>query len=717
MDALTLIILLAGTGISIFNMVMIVFTNYKFRERMAEGGQKIIVLADFSAGLCIISVMLCIINIILLVFGKNDAAILFSTMGAFIASLNVMFIMRFRGIQNQKIGEALKQNEQLLAERNKIMANVSHEIRTPMNTIIGTNEVLLSDESMPAVFKEKLGNISEAGTALLHVVNNLIDFTKIESKRLDILESNYNVKDLITSIVDSARNAIHEKNLDFKVNIDRNIPSVLHGDDVRIMQVVSNILDNACKFTNMGIISLEVSARKQSDDMILLCFEIKDTGIGIPEHERKTVFNASMVNNSRDDHRQKGAGLGLLISKNIIDGMHGAISFETELGSGTQFNVSIPQQIIDASPIGELDGMKNSGRHYMFTAPGAKVLVVDDNIVNLFVAKEILEKYDIDVTTASSGQECLDILGGEIFDIIFMDYVMPGMDGHETLIKIRELGTDYFSRVPVVALTAQALNGAEKVYKDEGFEDYLSKPLKVNELESTLLRLLPVKSIVHREYEPGEELDLENQQWYRRISSVLKDVDVKKGLSHCGNEYSAYMNLLRTIASDGDNQISKLNTAFAQASMDDYRIATHTMKSVTASAGATTLSEFCKEHEDHARFNDINYIRNHFQSLLDGYKAFLSKIETVLQREGEMKGRPKVTQRKDADDKEISELADKLLDALDQFDVDEAENVLARLDELSIGQERQNAVAQARNQLILFDYDKAAEAIRKAFKG
>ncbi|MCR5686384.1 MAG: response regulator [Lachnospiraceae bacterium] len=716
MNTITLIMLLGATGISIFNMVMVIYTNYKFRDRMAEGGQKVVALADLTGGLGIVSVMGCIINIIMYIFEKDEASMLFLSIGLLISSLNVMLIMRFRGIQNQKLGDTLRRNEELLNERNKIMANVSHEIRTPMNTIIGTNEVLLNDDDMPSVFKEKLGNISEAGNSLLHVVNNLIDFTKIESKRLDILETNYNVRELIINIVDSSRNAIHEKNLDFKINIDNDIPSVLHGDEVRIMQVVSNILDNACKFTNKGIISLDIRAKKVSEDQVLLCFEIQDTGIGIPEHERRTVFNASMVNNSRDDHRQKGAGLGLLISKNIIDGMHGAISFETEVGTGTQFNITIPQAIIDATPIGELDGIKGCGKHYMFTAPGAKVLVVDDNIVNLFVAKEILEKYDIDVTTASSGQECLDIVNGNVYDIIFMDYVMPGMDGHETLVKIREQGSEYLNRVPVVALTAQALNGADKIYREEGFEDYLSKPLKVDELENVLLKLLPEKSIVHKDFGPGEELDLEGQQWFRRITSVLKDVDVRKGLSHCGNEYSAYMNLLRTIASDGDNQLAKLNTAFEQTNLDDYRIATHTMKSVTASAGAMSLSQFCKEHEDHARFNDVNYIRNHYQTLLDGYKNFLNRIETVLQREGEVKGRPKNPIRKNADSQVVKDLAAKLLDALDQYDVDEAEKLLTALDELSLKKECQQAVAQARNQLILFDYDKAAEAIKNAFE-
>ncbi|MBP5331948.1 MAG: response regulator, partial [Lachnospiraceae bacterium] len=476
MSALTILLLVITMVVSILNMIIVLVTNYKFRERMSTGGKRVVFFADLNAAIGVIAVMINIIVLILEIFENNETGTLFFAIGLFIATFDSAIVLRFRGFQNELISSALMRNQQILNERNKIMANISHEIRTPMNTIIAMNEVLLNDNSLPDVYKEKLNSISEASTSLLHVINNRIDFTKIESQHLDVIETNYVLKELIQSIVDRSKAPIVEKNIDFKLSVDNAIPSVLHGDDIRIIQVVTNLLDNAYKFTNTGVIAVDVSHRRLSEDKIELIFSVQDTGMGIPEKERQIVFNKSTVNSTRDDHRQKGAGLGLLISKSIVDIMGGSITFETESGVGTRFLVTIPQMVVDANPIGKFNAGGNKSGRFMFKASGARALIVDDNIVNLFVAKELLERYEIEVQTASGGQECLDIVNGNVFDIIFMDYVMPGMDGHETLRKIRSLGLEHLNKVPVVALTAQTISGAEKIYKDEGFDGYLSKP-------------------------------------------------------------------------------------------------------------------------------------------------------------------------------------------------------------------------------------------------
>ncbi len=720
MSALTILILVITTVLSVLNMIIVMFTNYKYRERMSAGGKKVLLLADASAAVGVIAVMMDIVILILEIFENNlesnKNAILFFSLAILVATVDAAIILRFRGYQNESITGALMRNQQILNERNKIMANISHEIRTPMNTIIAMNEVLLNDPSLPDMYKEKLNSISDASSSLLHVINNLIDFTKIESQNLDVIETNYVLRELIQTIVDKSKPPIIEKNVDFKITVNEEIPSVLHGDDIRIIQVISNIIDNACKFTNSGLIAVNVTFERSAEDKIILVFEIQDTGMGIPERERQIVFNSSTINTSKDDHRQKGAGLGLLISKNIVDKMGGSISFETESGIGTTFKISIPQFVVDTSPIGSFNAGDGKNGRFMFKASGARALIVDDNIVNLFVAKELLERYEIEVQTASNGQECLDIVTGNLFDIIFMDYVMPGMDGHETLKHIRAMGLDYLNKVPVIALTAQTMSGADKIYKEEGFDGYLSKPLNVDSLEEVLLNILPGRFIVKKAVVESPELDpeIEKQSWYQRLSGVLEGVNVKKGLSLCGNDYFSYINLLRVIYNDGMNQINKLKFAAEQGNLDNYRITVHAMKSVTASAGDEILSEICKEHEERAKSGDHEYISNNVNEVIERYRALMNKIDRALQREiGNRSKSPKV--KVDTADETIKKLANELNAALDTFDVDEAEKVLEQFEGISLNEEQEKAVNKVRDSLLLFRYDEAKEAIKGVF--
>ena len=719
MTTAAILILVIATALSVMNMIIVLITNYKFRERMSEGGRMVLLLADISAVMGIISVLSNIIVLILILFDDQARGALVSAICILITTANVAVILRFRGFQNQKINMALMRNQQILAERNKILANISHEIRTPMNTIMGMNEVLLKENDLPDGYKEKLISISEASGALLHVINNLIDFTKIESQHLDIIETNYVLKELLQGIVDAEKPSITAKNIDFRITVNEQIPSVLRGDDIRIIQVINNILDNACKFTNTGLIAVDVDYEQVAEDRIKLIFKIQDTGMGIPEREREFVFRSSSVNNTRDDHRQKGAGLGLLISKNILDRMGGSINYETEIGVGTTFTLIVPQMVVDANPIGVFKGADENNKTYMFRAPGARVLVVDDNIVNLFVAKEILERYDIEVQTASSGQECIDIVNGNIFDIIFMDYVMPGMDGQETLKKIRSFGIDYLNRVPIVALTAQTSSGAGKVYRDEGFDSYLSKPLSVENLEDVLLKLLPsrfiIKKTVAQTEESDAELELERQSWYQRLVSVLDGVNVKKGLSLCRNDYDSYINLLRVIYSDGKNQIGKIRTAIAHDDMENYRITIHAIKSVTASAGDDELSAMCAEHEERSKANDFDYIRENVDTLVDKYSVLLKKIDVALLRESEFRGRTKQKVRTESGAEEIRKLASDLLAALENYEIDEAEKAIAQLDSLKLGEAREKAVSEIKDRLLMFDYEEASKIVKNSF--
>lgn len=636
--------------------------------------------------------------------------------GAAIAFLSLMY----RKSLHEGMEKVAKRSETLKLARNTIMANISHEIRTPMNIIVGLTDIIKRNEEVPQSERDKLNEITEAGASLLGAVNNLIDFVKIESNRLDIIENDYNTKDMICEIIRKTTYMLKDKTVDFISDIDTTVPAVLHGDDVRIIQAVGNILNNACKFTSVGVVTLKVGYT-MSNTVAVLNITIEDTGCGISDENKKHVFSSCMSVDSRANRENRGAGLGLLITKSIIEKMSGSISFTSVEGKGTEFTVSIPQRIIDASPIGDVKSefASSAESKFMFTAPMAKVLVVDDNMVNLFVAKEIMSNYEFEVQTASSGEECLKMAKENFYDIIFMDYVMPGMDGHETLLKLRRPENEHFKRMPVVALTAQIASGSERMYLDEGFQAYLSKPINVSDLEKVLLDLLPEEYICRKESSECSVSEtsgkLEDSVWYKRLESVLKDFDVAKGLGYCNNDYTSYINLLRVIFQDGYNQLTGLKDAYGKNDAEGYRITVHAMKSVSASAGAMRLSFIAQEHENAAKSGDFDYIRNHIGALISEYEAFLAEIDTLLQRENEMMQRGMTAHKVNRNENEIMSYVLKLKEALDDFNVDDAEPVLNELENTNLDFNRQRAVSDIKDALELFKYEEAAKILSNEF--
>lgn len=626
--------------------------------------------------------------------------------------------LRIRKHQYLGMRLALQSTDTVKISHNNIMANVSHEIRTPLNTILGLTEILMHREGITEQMTEDLFNISEAGNTLLSVVNNVIDFSKIESDKLDLIPTDYDTREMITTVIRRAKSMLKNSGVEFLADIDANTPSKLHGDDVRLIQALTNVLSNSCKYTHIGVITFRLSCVRD-EDKVLMRFDIEDTGIGMKEDEQRDLFEPFDGVRVTNDRTNKGAGLGLVITKSIIDRMEGKISFTSEEGTGTGFTIEITQQIVDAAPIGRLDeedGAKEDKR-YMFTAPMARVLVVDDNMVNLFVAKELLANYEIDVSTAAGGPECIDMVTNNYYDIIFMDYVMPEMDGHETLLNIRAKDNDYFHNVPIVALTAQIVNAAEKTYLDEGFQGYISKPININELEAVLLQLLPEEYICRKESSGADanEVRLEDKAWYHRFKSVLVDFDLKKGLQYSNNDYTSYLNLLRVIYNDSFTQAGRLKSYLDSSNYDAYRVAVHAMKSVTASAGADKLSFICLEHENAAKSCNGEYIRNHINTLLSEYDVFLREIETLLQRESEMMNRTYSVQKKEASEDVIADTARRLVDALEDYNIDEAEELLKSLSGISLDPVRERTVANVKDLLLVFKYDEAADLIKKEF--
>lgn len=383
------------------------------------------------------------------------------------------------------------------------LSNMSHEIRTPINSVLGMNEMIARESSEKNIL-DYSGAIASSGYMLLSIVNDILDFSKIESGKMEIIPVEYELGAIVNDLLHIIQGRIEDKKLEFELVVDENLPAVLFGDEVRIKQVVTNLLTNAVKYTDKGKITLKLSADYAYENSpFSLRIDVIDTGKGIKEEDRNKLFSAFTRLDEKVNRSIEGTGLGLAITSNFVSMMDGEIGVESEYGKGSDFFVIIPQKIVSNEKIGAIKERlqnrvtKEVVKQSVFTAPNARVLLVDDNMMNIKVEKHLLKRTKMDVTAVTSGQDALDILSKEKFDIILLDHMMPNMDGMETLthIKERHLADD----IPVIALTANAIMGAREMYIEHGFQGYLTKPIVVGELEGMFERTLPKEMVIWEE--------------------------------------------------------------------------------------------------------------------------------------------------------------------------------------------------------------------------
>lgn len=380
--------------------------------------------------------------------------------------------------------------------KSRFLANMSHEIRTPINAIVGFNEMNLREQISPEV-EENSENIKRASRMLLSLINDVLDLSKIESGKMEIVPKQYEVGSMLSELVNINWIRAHEKNLDFNLDISPEIPSMLYGDDVRVKQILTNILTNAIKYTQKGSVTMRVKAEPSEGRRIRLICSVTDTGMGIRKEDIPYLFDSFKRVNEKENGAIEGTGLGLAISKQLVELMNGKITVDSIYQRGSTFTVEMEQGIIDNTPIGVVDDMgKNSlsarkGYRQSFEAPEARVLVVDDNEMNRMVAKKLLSGTKVQVDMAESGAKCLELTAKHYYHVIFMDHMMSEMDGIETLERIRGQEYGLCRETPVVALTANNFGGANELYRQKGFEGYLLKPVDGMMLENMLLKLLP----------------------------------------------------------------------------------------------------------------------------------------------------------------------------------------------------------------------------------
>lgn len=411
------------------------------------------------------------------------------------AVINVYLIVRKSKdsifLMQQKTEEAERANESKMT----FVSNMSHEIRTPMNAIYGLAELILRDSSISPAVRESTENIQKASKVLIAIVNDIIDYSKMEDGKLEIIPVTYSLRKLVYDTVNMMKMRMEDKNLEIRVDIQNDLPDILVGDEIRIRQILFNLLSNAIRYTDKGYIIVKIIGTV-SEGFVSLDVSVLDSGIGIRKEELSKLFNSFQQINSRKAKKSEGPGLGLVICKELLNMMGGSIRVESTYGVGSNFTFSILQKISDDDTYKAYNKDIELNSVERIQAPDAKVLLVDDNQVNLKVAKGLLRTFGISVDVASSGKEALDILKTtRDYDILFIDHMMPELDGVDTLNLIRAEDSEYMRKVPIVVLTANVASGVREKFISEGFDEYIAKPIDMMWLNRVLCKLLPKDKI------------------------------------------------------------------------------------------------------------------------------------------------------------------------------------------------------------------------------
>ncbi len=520
----------------------------------------------------------------------------------------------------------------------KFLANMSHEIRTPINAVIGMNEMILRENEDESV-AEYARNIQSASNMLLSLVNDILDFSKIESGQLELFEDTYSLSQVIQDEILLLNARVTKKPISTQIDVAPNIPSKFFGDELRIKQVLTNLLSNAVKYTKEGSVTLKVFCQWIDADTVKLCFSVIDTGVGIKKEDLSQLFDSFKrleINNNRNI---EGTGLGLNIAKQLVDLMKGSISVNSEYGKGSTFTVSIPQKVVDRQPIGSLETLLHESRKEkttqtdFFTAPEAAILVVDDNSMNLSLMKGLLKRTKCKVDIATSGKECLELTKQKTYDIILMDHMMPELDGIQTLHMLRMDKTNPNCNTIVIALTANAVAGCREMYLQYGFDDYLSKPIQVEQLDAMLMQHLSEKFVKDAEKEAKtkeEQVLKENISEQQASSTDMLYIDCDMGLSYCLDSEEFYKEVLSVFCEQGTDYLAQLDTCFQKEDWKQYAIIAHSLKGNAINIGATVFSELCLKHELAAKEANAAFIEAEYETYIATYKDLMKKIEKML---------------------------------------------------------------------------------------
>lgn len=595
------------------------------------------------------------------------------------------------------------------SQRNTFFSNLNHEVRTPMNSLLGYSDLIIY-EAEDKKLAEYAKSIKSASNKVLHIITDLIDLTNIESKTDFLNEREYSVETLIKTLVHTVELEATLKDIELKVHIANNIPSWLYGDITHVNQILYNILENAVKFTSKGYVSFDVSASIE-DDVATLNFEIKDTGTGIKAADITRIKDAIDNFDPAKSLITNAAGLGLTISNYYATKMNGSISFESKYGKGTNFLCSIKQKIINTSPL-SLDFINQMERNSskILTSPTAKVLIVDDSKVNLSVATNILKRFDIDANTANNGFDAIRMVEEEHFDLVFMDHMMPDIDGVETTERIREHKGQYFKSLPIVALTANATDEARHMFMEHGFTDYMSKPIDKDVINDILYKWLPKNKIATKE-------DTSKTEKFKdkfTIAFEKAGIDIDLGLSYTGDDMDGYIKIIKSFIKESDNYVEKLKEYADEEDLKNYGIFAHGSKGALASIGAKNLSDYAKEHEFKAKEDNLDFVKKNHMELASRIHKLAIALKDIVKSYDIEQDSKLMIHKLPITPAEISLNLKAVKENIEDYEIDVAVEMLNNLKNHNISNDLLALIEDATDLLDNFDYDGALEKIEEA---
>lgn len=752
------------------------------------------------------------------------------------------------GVMQYRIRNYRKEQEELIANleyagrtKNDFLANMSHEIRTPMNAIVGMCELILRDDINENV-RENCFNIQNSSRSLLNIINDILDFSKIEAGRIELIEETFNIASTINDVINMAMTRKGDKDIEIIVRVDPTIPKGLVGDELRIRQVIVNLLTNAVKFTKKGCVIMKVTQSRHVYG-INLNVSIRDTGIGISQENIEKLFTSFQQVDTKKNRSVEGTGLGLAISKRLISQMGGFINVFSTYGEGSEFKFVIPLRVSNQEPfihVNDADkvnvavfldwekynhletereygklvhelgtgfnvkftifesfeelqqgietgeythcftakeeylkhmdwfgsmakncqlaviqdrlsaielpeyikkvskpfyalsfaAVMNNDRFVMdmpgqrsftarFIAPKAKILIVDDNAINLKVAAGLMKPYNMKIMTASSGPEAIEAVKSKDFDIVFMDHMMPEMDGVEATRIIRGMQERYYQEVPIIALTANAVNGAREMFLGNGFNDFLPKPIETAVLDRVLRAWLPQEYLITtstlvKKEEPKKTKTDENVEGHKTDELV----DYEKGLAYAGGDQETYFDILKVYFTSSDKYKKELETYYQTKDWEKYTIKIHALKSSSLSIGAEELSSLAKEMELAGKAGQYDVIHSKHAKAMELYDKVVADIEKYLIDKGYFSEQPSENVAQDLKDitmEGFMEMVDHIVEACENFEGDEA---IALAEELCSCRVNGKSLAEyftdVKTYADDYEYEQALAAVRKA---
>jgi len=596
-------------------------------------------------------------------------------------------------------------------EKSNFLANMSHELRTPLNVVIGLTNLILEDEQLGEHVTENLLKINNAGTTLLNIVNDVLDLSKIESGKLTMLPVEYHMPSLLNDIITLAITRLGEKPVKFRLDIPDDLPNKLFGDDLRVKQVLTNLLTNAVKYTREGNIELKVRCVREGDT-VWLDASVTDTGMGIPKESINHLFIEYYQVESKANRRIEGTGLGLPITKKLIEMMDGKVNVESEYGKGSTFNFRVKQGYVDDTVLGKEISEKLRNFNYFddkhisiqklvrINLNYARVLVVDDMQTNLDVASGLLRKYQMQVDCLTSGQAAIDRIrsGNPIYNAVFMDHMMPGMDGIETVDKIRALGTEYAKKIPIIALTANAIQGTDKMFYEHDFQAFVTKPIDVMEMDVALRKWV-------RDETRKEVLITHDASGNERIGVIeIPGVDTKKGLSLYAGDKGIYLPLLHSYITNTPGTLEKLKNVTAE-NLSGYVITVHGLKGTSAGIGAEEVRAQALELENLSRAGDLQGVLARNDKLIADTEVIVANIKEWLRQYDSQNAKPRLK----APD---HELLVKLRQCCESYNMSGIDEVISELDK-SDYEENAELVSWIKEKIIVTEIDEVAERLKE----